>query len=77
MPKTSSKTGPPRRFGIKKGGHSMNPDRPVSELKGVGSARSRATINRLQMYRNFKAKRNRKGKIIQAAPFQVNILRCY
>lgn len=28
------------------------------------------TINRLQMYKNFKAKRNRRGKIIKAAPFQ-------
>lgn len=32
--------------------------------------RTRATINRLQMYRNFKAKRNKKGKIITPAPFQ-------
>lgn len=32
--------------------------------------RTRATINRLQMYRNFKAKRNKQGKIITPAPFQ-------
>jgi nuclear GTP-binding protein len=32
--------------------------------------RTRATINRLRMYRNFKPKRDSKGKVIRAAPFQ-------
>jgi nuclear GTP-binding protein len=32
--------------------------------------RTRATINRLRMYKNFKPTRNAKGKIIKAAPFQ-------
>lgn len=35
--------------------------------------RDRATINRLLMYKNFKAKRDRRGKIIQAAPFQTRL----
>jgi len=48
--------------------HSMNPDRSKSE-KG-SHLRTAGTIRRLQMYRNFKAKRNRKGEIIRAAPYQ-------
>lgn len=71
MPKTRSTGGPPRKMGtINKANHSMNPDRPAKELKGVAAPRSKATIKRLQMYRNFKAKRNRQGKIITPAPFQ-------
>lgn len=41
-----------------------------SDLKGVANPRSQATIKRLQMYRNFKAKRDRRGKIVTPAPFQ-------
>jgi len=48
--------------------HSMNPDRAKGE-KG-SHLRTAGTIRRLQMYRNFKAKRNRKGEIIRAAPYQ-------
>lgn len=55
---------------MNKSGHSMNPDRSSENVKGVRNPRSKATINRLQMYRNFKAKRDRRGKIIKAAPFQ-------
>jgi len=51
--------------------HSMNPDRPKGE-KG-SHLRSSGTIKRLQMYRNFKAKRNRKGEVIRAAPFQSSL----
>ncbi|XP_061181747.1 nucleolar GTP-binding protein 2-like [Saccostrea echinata] len=53
---------------INRSSHSMNPDR----AKGAGgnNMRDKATIKRLQMYRNFKAKRDRTGKIIKAAPFQ-------
>jgi len=58
------------RQGFAKHQHSMNPDRKPEGLKGVAKPRDKATIKRLQMYRNFKAKRNRKGKIIRAAPFQ-------
>ncbi|TGZ55597.1 hypothetical protein CRM22_010360 [Opisthorchis felineus] len=48
--------------------HSMNPDR---EKQPKGSTmRSKATIKRLNMYRNFKAKRDKVGKIIRPAPFQ-------
>ena len=32
--------------------------------------RTKATINRLNMYKNFKAVRNRSGKVIKAAPCQ-------
>uniref|UniRef100_A0A2M4CRP0 Nucleolar GTP-binding protein 2 n=1 Tax=Anopheles darlingi TaxID=43151 RepID=A0A2M4CRP0_ANODA len=70
MPKVSSRSGPPRKFSINKSKHSMNPDRPTEGLKGVGKPRTKATIKRLQMYRNFKAKRNRDGKILTPAPFQ-------
>merc|ERR1719216_781647 len=50
--------------------NSMNPDRDTSALKGVAKPRSAGTIKRLQMYRNFKAKRDKRGVVIKAAPFQ-------
>lgn len=53
---------------IKSGSHSMNPDR--AEGKGGNNMRSKATINRLRMYKNFKPVRNASGKIIKPAPFQ-------
>uniref|UniRef100_A0A0B7ABE3 Nucleolar GTP-binding protein 2 N-terminal domain-containing protein n=1 Tax=Arion vulgaris TaxID=1028688 RepID=A0A0B7ABE3_9EUPU len=49
-----------------KASHSMNPDRP----KTSANMRDRSTIKRLQMYRNFKPKRDKSGRIIKAAPFQ-------
>ena len=55
------------RDGINKGGHSMNPDR---DRGGQTNMRDKATINRLKMYKNFKAKRDKAGKITQPAPFQ-------
>jgi nuclear GTP-binding protein len=51
----------------------MNPERPKEGLKGVAKVRSKSTIKRLQMYRNFKAKRDRTGKILTPAPFQVSL----
>jgi len=51
---------------INKANHSMNPDR----VKTSGTMRDRSTIKRLQMYRNFKPKRDSSGKIVRAAPFQ-------
>lgn len=51
---------------FKKGEHSLNPDR---KAKG-DHFRSKATINRLRMYKNFKPVRDAKGKIIRAAPYQ-------
>jgi nuclear GTP-binding protein len=51
----------------------MNPDRKTDGLKGVSKARDKATIKRLQMYRNFKAKRDSSGKIIRPAPFQSKV----
>ncbi|KAF5286355.1 hypothetical protein FQR65_LT12649 [Abscondita terminalis] len=70
MPKVNSSTGPPRKQSFNRSNHSMNPERPTEGLKGVARVRTKSTIKRLQMYRNFKAKRDRKGKIITPAPFQ-------
>ncbi|VDM45446.1 unnamed protein product [Toxocara canis] len=54
---------------FKKGAHSLNPDR-----KPTGQQmRSKATINRLRMYKNFKPIRDSKGKIVKAAPFQERV----
>jgi nuclear GTP-binding protein len=53
---------------INKSDHSMNPDRVGG---GVGkNKRDRATVKRLQMYRNFKPKRDSTGHIVSPAPFQ-------
>ncbi|XP_012936495.1 nucleolar GTP-binding protein 2 isoform X2 [Aplysia californica] len=60
------KPNPKPRDRINKAGHSMNPDRP----KTSSTMRDRTTIRRLQMYRNFKPKRDKTGKIVKAAPFQ-------
>lgn len=70
MPTTRSTSGAPRKEGINRSGHSMNPERSTVGLKGVAKPRTKSTIKRLQMYRNFKAKRDRTGKIITPAPFQ-------
>ncbi|XP_067211497.1 uncharacterized protein Ns2 [Linepithema humile] len=70
MPKTHVTNKAPRKQGFKRSGHSMNPERPTEGLKGVAKVRTKATIKRLQMYRNQKPKRNRAGKIISPAPFQ-------
>ncbi|KAJ1360835.1 Nucleolar GTP-binding protein 2 [Parelaphostrongylus tenuis] len=48
--------------------HSMNPDRP-RDAKST-HLRSKATINRLRMYKSFKPIRDKDGKILKAAPFQ-------
>lgn len=70
MPKVRSTSGPPRKQGFNHSNHSMNAERSTENLKGVAKPRTKATIKRLQMYRNFKAKRDRTGKIITPAPFQ-------
>ncbi|XP_059608670.1 nucleolar GTP-binding protein 2 [Phlebotomus argentipes] len=70
MPKVRSASGRPRKEGFNRSNHSLNAERPKEGLKGVGQPRTRATINRLQMYRNFRAKRDRRGKILTPAPFQ-------
>lgn len=70
MGKVRSAPGAPRKQGFNKSGHSMNPDRSTDGLKGVGNPRTKGTIKRLQMYRNFKAKRDKSGKILTPAPFQ-------
>lgn len=70
MPKVRSTAGAPRKQGFNRSGHSMNPERSTAGLKGVAKPRTKATIKRLQMYRNFKAKRDPDGKIIMPAPFQ-------
>lgn len=74
MPKVRSTSGNPRKQGFNRSAHSMNPERPTENLKGVAKVRTKSTIKRLQMYRNFKAKRDRTGKIITPAPFQVSYL---
>lgn len=58
--------------GFNPASHSMNPDRVTAkvDLKGAAHARDRATIKRLQMYRNQKAKRDKTGKILRPMPFQ-------
>lgn len=71
MPKVRSTTGAPRKQGFNRSNHSMNPERSKEGLKGVAKVRSKGTIKRLQMYRNFKAKRDKTGKILTPAPFQV------
>ncbi|XP_011877284.1 PREDICTED: nucleolar GTP-binding protein 2-like [Vollenhovia emeryi] len=70
MGKTHTTTKAPRKQGFKRSGHSMNPERPTEGLKGVAKVRTKATIKRLQMYRNQRPKRDRTGKIISPAPFQ-------
>lgn len=59
-------------FGRKQaGGHSMNPDRANKADTSHPSFRTRATVNRLKMYKSGgKAIRARNGEIIKAAPFQ-------
>lgn len=70
MAKTNSASKAPRKQGFNHSGHSMNPERKTEGLKGVSVVRSKSTIKRLQMYRNFKPKRNKIGQIISPAPFQ-------
>lgn len=61
--------------GFVKSNSSMNPDRPLGNvrLKGAPYARDKSTIKRLQMYRTGKAKRNSQGKIIKSAIFQSRV----
>eukprot|EP00730_Choanoeca_flexa_P009642 TRINITY_DN12730_c0_g1_i1.p1 TRINITY_DN12730_c0_g1~~TRINITY_DN12730_c0_g1_i1.p1 ORF type:complete len:702 (+),score=229.28 TRINITY_DN12730_c0_g1_i1:73-2178(+) len=55
---------------ISKSNSSMNPDRPNKDSSNP-HRRSRATVNRIKMYKSGgHAIRNRKGKIVSAAPFQ-------
>ncbi|EZA54341.1 hypothetical protein DMN91_001585 [Ooceraea biroi] len=70
MAKSHATNKAPRKQGFNRSGHSMNPERPKEGLKGVAKVRTKATIKRLQMYRNQKPKRNRVGEIISPAPFQ-------
>ncbi|KYN07306.1 PREDICTED: nucleolar GTP-binding protein 2 [Cyphomyrmex costatus] len=70
MAKTHTTNKAPRKQGFNRSGHSMNPERSTEGLKGVAKVRTKATIKRLQMYRNQRPKRNRAGKIINPAPFQ-------
>ena len=70
MGKTKAKKPGKSDHNINRHSHSLNVNRPTSGLKGVAKPRDRATINRLKMYKNFKPIRDRKGKIIKAAPYQ-------
>ncbi|XP_077290029.1 nucleostemin 2 [Arctopsyche grandis] len=65
--------GGPRRQGINPSAHSMNPHRSTEGLKGVANPRTRATIRRLKMYKDFRAKRDNRGHIVIPAPFQGHV----
>ncbi|CAN7938791.1 unnamed protein product [Ixodes hexagonus] len=66
--------GKPKRIGprnsssFNKGTHSLNPDRP--KKGNDNSMRDKATIKRLLMYKNSRPYRDRRGKIVKAAPYQ-------
>jgi nuclear GTP-binding protein len=49
--------------------HSLN----VNRRDGKEGQRTAGTVRRLQMYRNFKPKRNKQGRITVAAPFQSHV----
>lgn len=66
--KGSGSTAKPAKEGFQKGNHSLNPDRPRTSKQS--HLRDKSTIKRLLMYKNCKPIRNRKGKIVKAAPFQ-------
>lgn len=72
MAKVRSRPGPPRKQGFNRSNHSMNPERKSEGLKGVAKVRTRSTINRLQMYRNFKPKRNKVPRLIRTISRTVN-----
>ncbi|OAF66227.1 Nucleolar GTP-binding protein 2, partial [Intoshia linei] len=57
-----------QRDKICKSGHPLNPDRKID--KNDTNKRDKSTIKRLNMYRNFKPTRNKKGEITRSAPFQ-------
>ncbi|XP_077546712.1 nucleostemin 2 [Haemaphysalis longicornis] len=66
--------GKPKKIGAKKtssfnkGTHSLNPDRP--KKSNDTTMRDKSTIKRLLMYKNSRPYRDRKGKIVKAAPYQ-------
>ncbi|VDO08312.1 unnamed protein product [Rodentolepis nana] len=63
--------GPPRRKdNVNKGNHSLNPVLDRGKQEKGSTMRSKNTIRRLNMYRNFKPKRDKQGHIVRAAPFQ-------
>uniref|UniRef100_A0A2L2Y8C7 Nucleolar GTP-binding protein 2 n=1 Tax=Parasteatoda tepidariorum TaxID=114398 RepID=A0A2L2Y8C7_PARTP len=66
MSKTKKRTKVVRDRPLSKASHSLNPDRERTNP----NMRDKSTINRLRMYKNFKPKRNKIGKIIREAPFQ-------
>jgi len=69
MAKTKDRNGPTSSKPKKK--NSTNPDRVKPELGSI--MRTKATVKRLQMYKGGKAKRNKMGKIIEAAEFQKSV----
>lgn len=70
MAKTRQITKPRVRDSLNKARHSMNPDRLPEKSKSGGRVRDRSTIKRFLMYKNFKPKRDKVGKIVRPAPFQ-------
>lgn len=70
MAKTKDRKKNPQ-MNSRRSAHSLNVDR--EKPKGRTNMREKSTIKRLLMYKNFKAKRNRQGKIIKPAPFQATL----
>ncbi|KFM70637.1 Nucleolar GTP-binding protein 2, partial [Stegodyphus mimosarum] len=71
MSKTKQRKKTVKERPVSKASHSLNPDR--EKPKGNTHMRDKTTINRLRMYKNFKAKRDRRGKITIPAPFQTTL----
>uniref|UniRef100_A0A131XAQ4 Nucleolar GTP-binding protein 2 n=1 Tax=Hyalomma excavatum TaxID=257692 RepID=A0A131XAQ4_9ACAR len=64
----AKKIGAKKTSSFNKATHSLNPDRP--KKSNDTTMRDKSTIKRLLMYKNSKPYRDRKGKIVKAAPYQ-------
>ncbi|KAL1467812.1 hypothetical protein MTO96_041904 [Rhipicephalus appendiculatus] len=64
----AKRIGAKKTSSFNKGTHSLNPDRP--KKSNDTTMRDKSTIKRLLMYKNSKPYRDRKGKIVKAAPYQ-------
>ncbi|XP_037271171.2 nucleostemin 2 [Rhipicephalus microplus] len=64
----AKRIGAKKTSSFNKGTHSLNPDRP--KKSNDSTMRDKSTIKRLLMYKNSRPYRDRKGKIVKAAPYQ-------
>lgn len=64
----AKRIGAKKTSSFNKGTHSLNPDRP--KKSNDTTMRDKSTIKRLLMYKNSRPYRDRKGKIVKAAPYQ-------